>query len=150
MLQLEEIIDNMNFFLFVRFLWCAFEFGQPLWIQGRFLNILDLWILKNQSFWIQGPIFHSSLTSTTQVLYLIMCVGRDELLIHFEKGFEHYPYPSCSVFLLISSILFCRLFEYLADAQLDFPVIHHIQFPEGTQRHESLTRGACSDKLSPC
>ncbi|CAA6655240.1 unnamed protein product [Spirodela intermedia] len=31
-----------------------------------------------------------------------------------------------------------RLFEYLADAQLDFPVIHHIQFPEGIQRHESL------------
>ncbi|XP_078427921.1 4-hydroxy-3-methylbut-2-enyl diphosphate synthase [Wolffia australiana] len=29
-----------------------------------------------------------------------------------------------------------RLFEYLADAQLQFPVIHHIKFPENTEKDD--------------
>lgn len=29
----------------------------------------------------------------------------------------------------------CRLFEYLSDNSLNFPVIHHIQFPSGIHRY---------------
>lgn len=39
---------------------------------------------------------------------------------------------------LIDYLPLCRLFEYLSENSLDFPVVHHLEFPKGTHRYISI------------
>lgn len=54
------------------------------------------------------------------------------VVLNSDWSFTAYAhFPLSSQFELYVD---CRLFEYLADNALNFPVIHHIQFPSGTDR----------------
>ena len=58
--------------------------------------------------------------------------------VHAARRYNNIPLTSCQMlyfplFNILSNVNF-RLFEYLSENGLSFPVIHHIQFPKGTHR----------------
>lgn len=60
-----------------------------------------------------------------------------------QGGYYIYIYicmvnETCCVDLIncsYSDSIDCRLFEYLAESNLNIPVIHHLEFPAGTHRY---------------
>lgn len=50
--------------------------------------------------------------------------------------------------ILFFLIMFCRLFEYLETNGLNFPVIHHIEFPKSVNRYYEVLIKRCIDRPS--